>query len=193
MLLPTPTIELVKTECTKFDEENQLAEEALEQLRMQFPRNTDVSHVLLKVLTLNKLYSTRIHDKDVEATAYHIATLGIDTLLDQGSYNAVDLIANIPNLRKCYSFATKFCSWHNPIAFPLYDRYVDECLWSYLKQEIQSPFAMFHRQDLWDYERLVEVVTGFRNYYGLNSLTFKQLDKFLWRLGFQLLRTPTTG
>jgi hypothetical protein len=62
MLLPTPTLELVKAECAAFDQECQLTEEALENLRVQFPRNTDISHVLLKVLVLNKLYSTRIND-----------------------------------------------------------------------------------------------------------------------------------
>jgi hypothetical protein len=181
----------VKAECAAFDEENQLAEHALDQLRTHFPLNTDKSHVLLKVLTLNKLYSTRINDKDIEATARHIAALGIDSLLDQGSHSAVDLIANIPNLRRCYSFATKFCSWHNPAAFPLYDGYVDLCLWSYRRQadqEVRPPFAHFHRQDIWNYSSLVEIVTAFRNYYGMNSMPFKDLDKFLWRSRFQIMQ-----
>jgi hypothetical protein len=97
MLLPTPTVELVKAECAAFDQENQLTEEVLEKLRAQFPRNTDTSHVLLKVLALNQLYSTRINDKDIEITARHIASLGIDAPLAHGTHNTVDLITNIPN------------------------------------------------------------------------------------------------
>jgi hypothetical protein len=59
--LPRPTVELVKAEGDKFDQEpsTRLGEEALGQLRTQFPRNRDLSHVLLKVLALNKLYSAR--------------------------------------------------------------------------------------------------------------------------------------
>ena len=154
-------------------------------LRAKFPQNTETSHVLLKVLVLNKLYTTRIRDIEVEPLACHIAGLGIDPLLDHGSLHAVDLITNCPDLRKCYSFATKFCSWHNPMAYPIYDGNVDECLWSYKKQDT---FATFHRQDLVCYEKLVATISAFSKHYGLSSLTFKQLDKFLWRLGDQILK-----
>ena len=184
-MLPAPTVEIVKAECDAFDDENKLTEESLRQLRAQFPKNTDVPHVLLKVLVLNKLYSTRVNDVDVEPLARHIARLGIDSIITQGSLNAVDLITACPNVRRYYSFATKYCSWHNPTAYPIYDRYVDECLWSYKKQD---HFATFHRQDLWYYGKLVEMVIAFRSHYGLDSLTFKQLDKFLWRSGERILR-----
>ena len=183
-MLPRPTVERIKAECHEFDQEYRLVEEALDQLRTQFPRNTDIPHVLLKVLVLNKLYSTRINDIDVEPLAHHIAGLGVDPLLAKGSPHAVDLIADCPGLRRYFSFATKFCSWHNPSAYPIYDRNVDECLWSYKKQD---RFAKFHRQDLGYYEKVVETVTAFSSFYVLNSLTFKQLDKFLWRLGDQIL------
>jgi hypothetical protein len=119
--------------------------------------------------------------------------LGVDAPLAHGTHNIVDRIADIPNLRKCYSFATKFCSWHNPTGFPLYDGYVDECLWSYKKQaeqEMQLPFAKFRRQDLLNYEKLVVIISAFRSHYKLDSLTFKQLDKFLWRSGFQITQSP---
>ena len=87
-MLPRPTVELVEEECKAFDRENWLAEEALGQLRAQFPLNTDVRHVLLKVLVLNKLYGTMIRDIDVETVAKHIVGLAkdqhLDQLLDQG-------------------------------------------------------------------------------------------------------------
>jgi hypothetical protein len=62
-MLPRPTVELVEKECKEFDKEAQLYEEALDQLRAQFPLNTDIHHVLLKVLVLNKFYSARVNDK----------------------------------------------------------------------------------------------------------------------------------
>jgi hypothetical protein len=189
-MLPKPTINLVQQECNAFDQDpfTKLGEQALAQLREQFPRNIEASHILLKVLALNQLYSTRINYIDVDPLARHIAGLGIDTLLDQGSPRAVDLIFVCPPLPKYFSFATKFCSLHNPSAFPIYDHYVDECLWLYKKQD---GFAVFHRQDLYIYERFVEIVTAFRNHYELSRFTFREIDKFLWRTGNSILREST--
>ena len=188
-MLPRPTLELVKEECKAFDAENGLAEQALAQLREQFPRNADLRHVLLKVLALNKLYSTMIRDIDVETVAKHIVGLAndkhLDQLLDQGSLEAVFLITDCPDLKQYLSFATKFCSWHNPAAYPIYDANVRECLSSYGKQE---QFAQFRNEDLWYYGKLFAMVVAFRNYYGLDSMTFKQLDKFMYRMGGQILK-----
>src|ERR1700722_14197636 len=92
--LPIPTVDFVVKEGREFDRENQLIEDALGLLWAQFPHNTDTSHVLLKVLILNKLYSTQVRDIDVLPLARHITGLGIDSLLTQGSLEAVDLITN---------------------------------------------------------------------------------------------------
>jgi hypothetical protein len=187
--LPFPTIGLVKAEGDKFDRESRLVEEALGQLWAHFPRNTETSHVLLKVLVLNKLYSARVNDNDVEPLAYHIVGLAnehsLDQLLDHGSLDAVSLIATCPNLKEYLSFASKFCSWHNPMAYPIYDSNVRECLWSYKKKDA---FAEFQKQDLYYYKKLVEIVIKFRRYYELESRTFIQLDEFMWRLGGQILK-----
>ncbi len=185
-MLPRPTVELVEAECKAFDLENWLAEEALGQLRAQFPLNTDIRHVLLKVLVLNKLYGTMIRDIEVETVAKHIVGLGIDPLLAQGSLQAVTLITDCPNVRQYLSFASKFCSWHNPTAYPIYDGNVRECLSSYQKQD---SFAQFrNKEDLYYYQKLFDAVVAFSSHYGLNSLTFKQLDKFMYRVGGQILK-----
>jgi hypothetical protein len=182
--LPRPTVELVNNECAEFDRENQLTEDALRQLRERFPQNSETAHVLLKVLVLNKLYNARVRDIDVEPLARHVASLQLDSVLEKGAPTAVALITNCEKLKKYFSFATKFCSWHNPVAYPMYDGNVDECLWSYQRQD---RFAKFHRQDLGSYEKLIAVVAGFRAFYGLESFSFRQLDKFLWRLGERIL------
>jgi hypothetical protein len=190
MTLPTPTIDLVQEECAEFDKEpfTELAEEALAQLLTQFRRNTKVSHVLLKVIALDRLYSTRIQYVDLVPLAHHITDLNIDEAIEQGSPNAVDLIWNCAEIRKYYSFATKFCSWHNPDSYPMHDHYVDECLWAYKNQ---YPFYAFHREDMYDYEKFRPIVSAFREHYKLTSCSFKELDKFLWRMGNRMLREPT--
>jgi hypothetical protein len=143
----------------------------------------------LKVLVLNKLYGTMIRDIEVETVAKHIVGLAsdrsLDQLLDQGSLDAVFLIAHCPKLKQYLSFASKFSSWHNPTAYPIYDGNVRQCLWSYKKQDA---FADFQNQDLWYYKKLVETVIAFRDFYELNPLTFKQVDKFMYLSGGRILK-----
>jgi len=176
----------VQKECDAFDEEpsTKLGEEALGKLLAAFPHNDDPSQVLLKVIVLDQRYSTRIQYIDVDNFARHIATCGIDELITQGSPIAVERIWKCEGMRNYYSFATKFCSWHNPTAYSIYDHYVDECLWAYKKQD---SFFDFHHQDFYDYEKLVKIVSDFRDHYGLNQFTFREIDKFLWRTGYGML------
>jgi hypothetical protein len=183
--LPHPTVELVQKEREIFRQEAWLSTEALDQLRAQFPRNTDIRQVLLKVLVLNKLYSARVNDNDVEPLACHIVGLGIDPILDKGELEAVSRIAACPNLKEYLSFASKFCSWHNPTAYPIYDGNVRACLWSY---KIKDGFTKFRKDDLWYYMRLVDIIIKFRKHYELESLTFIQLDEFMYRIGGQILK-----
>jgi hypothetical protein len=187
-MLPNPTVDLVKEECRLYDEDpsNKLGDEALKTLLEKFPKNTVVSQVLLKVLVLDRLYHTRILDIHLERFARHIAGLDIDSLLAQNSLHTVRKIYACPELgRAYYSFATKFCSWHKPETYPIFDSYAVECLWVYRKQD---HFAEFRRQDLWYYEKFVAAVTAFRDFYKLDGLTFRQVDKFLWSSGYRILQ-----
>jgi hypothetical protein len=185
-MLPSVTVELVKAECDAFDRENELIEEALKQLRAQFPLNTDASHVLLKIVVLNQLYNTRINSVDMEPLATYIAGLGIDPLLDQGSFVAVDRITICPPLRRYLSFASKFCSWHNPTAYSIYDGNARACLWAYQQRD---KFGKFQQQDLLVYAKFCAAVVSFSSHYGLDSFNLKQLDKFLFRAGGRILQT----
>ncbi|HWX54916.1 MAG TPA: hypothetical protein VN176_10045 [Verrucomicrobiae bacterium] len=184
MLLPPPTVELVNAEGDKFNSEYRVIEEALGQLLRAFPHNAENSHVLLKVVAVNNLYGAGIPKKYVDTVARHITGLHIDAALAEGKSAVVDDIINCGVLKeKYFSFGSKFCSWHNPTAYPLYDRYVDECLWSYKKQDHFTTY----RRGSYSYQQFVKVVTAFRTFYGLTSVTFKQLDKFLWSLGGLLI------
>ncbi len=95
-MLPTPTIDLVQQECDAFDDDTftKLGEDALAQLIARFPHNTDPAQVLLKVLALDQLYSTRIHYVDLVPFAQHIADHHIDQMMQQGSLSAVEQIWN---------------------------------------------------------------------------------------------------
>lgn len=190
--LPTPTVELVKARCDEFDHEPsiQLPEGAVRLLWTAFPLNDVEAHVLLKVLVLNKLYNTQIYDIDIGPLARHIYGSRIDPLLDRGSPMAIDIICNCPP-RRNFSFATKYCNWHNPTKYPIYDHNVDECLWHYQKQD---GFAMqsFQRQNLRQYAIFYDTMIAFQNHYKLDSFTFKEIDKFLWLEGYASMDTDTS-
>jgi hypothetical protein len=183
-----PTLESVNAECQEFDRDpsTQLIEDALRQLREHFRKNVEPSHVLLKVVALNKLYSTNIIN--VEAVARHIVDKEIDDHLSNGSPEIVDLIANVTigtQQRNNFSFATKYCSWHNPTAYAIWDGNVDECLWHYRNQD---HFAKFKRKDISSsYDSFLKVIADFRSHYNLTSVSLRDLDKFLWQVGGKIL------
>jgi hypothetical protein len=61
--------------------------------------------------------------------AKHICALEIDVRLNTGDVTLVEDIqyVAIGNTKKnFYSFASKYCSHHNPLDYPIYDSYVDE-------------------------------------------------------------------
>jgi hypothetical protein len=183
-VLRRPTVDLVTAACGRFDRENEIIERALKELFDQFPGNSDLSHVLLKVVALNRLYSTQILAVVDVAQQIHRNAQAIDSALAAGSSQIVDKIARVTlsvsgKERNNFSFATKYCSWHNPGAYPIWDSRVDKYLWTLQKQDHFAPFFKTNA-DLWDYPKFREVIIAFRDFYGLGSFTFKETDKFLW-------------
>jgi hypothetical protein len=194
-ILEKPTIDAVREAGKRFDEEkeNRIIEDALGELFKQYLKNTNPAHVLLKVLALNDLYSTQIplYSKripTVREVVDHIVELEIDSALEQGSSDLVYNIAKTkpPNkeVHFNYSFATKYCNWHRPEFYPIYDSRVDEYLWHLQNQGYIDRFV---RQDLKKYRRLKEIITKFRDIYDLGEFNFKQIDKFLFLRGWETL------
>jgi hypothetical protein len=184
MVIPDPRI-AIDDEIAKFDSEEAIVEDTVRALLVALPNNREFTHVHLKVIGINQLYRARVLNIDAEPLARHIWSLNLDRILSSGSPEAVTLIHGCKTTRnKYYSFATKFCSWHNQEAYSLWDYNVDEALWSYKRKD---GFAKFKRQELLKYSRLVEIVKEFREFYGLQRHSLKNIDKFLWRVGATIL------
>jgi hypothetical protein len=195
--LVTPTPERVEAALKQFNDANAVGEKALGELFKQYPSNGDLHHVFLKVVALNFLYSTRIllHStkvRDVGDVADHIYRIhrDIDAALNAHAPNPeiVDRIAKIPVIGKrdigCFSFATKYCSWHEPKSYPIWDSNVElylQCL------QKQTDFGDdFKLKGDWKYSDFLGVMTRLSKRYGLDSFTFKDIDKFLWSEGERL-------
>ena len=73
---------------------------------------------MIKASVLNDFYSTNIFS--IFDIAKHIVSLNIDERLKKGDEQLVSEIGHIEikeKKRYFYSFATKYCSHHNPVAF----------------------------------------------------------------------------
>lgn len=183
-LIPTP--ERVNDACKEFDAKNNILEGALDELFRHYHQNTDPRHTLLKVVTLNRLYSAGV--LAVEVLASHISQIGeeIDSALTTGAPSIIDRIANVTIQEKefrFFSFATKYCNWHRPHFYPVYDSRVDRYLWSLQKhKKFSEGFNL--RSDLCkDAVTFLKIMTDFRISYGLEAFSFKEIDKFLWLRG----------
>ena len=180
--LQLPTPQLVHAYVQRFDTDYAVVETALRKLFGTFPKNNCADEILLKVVALNSLYITNIYaTSDV---ADNIFRRDIDRKLDQQSLDLVNEIATVTikgKLRRNYSFASKYCAWHLPEIYPIYDSYVDALLWAYQKEYKFSDFA---RTDLWNsYPHYVTAIRDFQDHFGLQHFALKQLDQFLWLYG----------
>jgi hypothetical protein len=179
----TPTVELVQRFINNFDKNDNLVvvEDVLSELFRRYPRNYILRDVLIKVTALNSLYSTQIYA--VVEVAKHIVEADVDDDIQAGRADVVDKIARVEvgeKIRTNYSFASKYCHWHQPEMYPIYDSYVDQLLWAY---RVQHKFETFNQADLRYYPRYKEIVESFRKSYNLTQFGFKNLDKFLWGYG----------
>lgn len=157
-------------------------EKALDKLFMDIcKRNDNIEDILIKCSSLNDFYSTNIYD--IHTVAQHILSLHIDDRLKAGDLSLVNDIAHVVVNGKdhfFYSFATKYCSHHQPERYAIYDSYVEKVLLSMNKRVL---YYNFKQEDLKDYETYMSVIKAFQQKFGLMQYNIKQLDQYLWQLG----------
>lgn len=146
------------------------------------PYNISIDDIILKTAALNTVYNTYIYS--VFPVAQHILSLSIDERLQNGDATLVNEVMRViyEDGKKVehYSFATKYCSFHNPDAFPIYDSYVDKILLYYRDK---MSFSTFRNSDLKDYPTFKRILADFRAYFGLDKYSAKQIDQYLWQFG----------
>ena len=182
--VPVPSQESINKYLTLWEtlERYTLAEGALGRLFNSLcPQNTDIESVLLKVSALNDFYSTNIYD--TYTVSKHILDLDIDARLQKPDLRLVNDIAEV-NLNgkmwRFYSFASKYCSHHQPDSYPIYDSFVDKMLKHYRKTD---NFEKFANKELKDYPRFIEIIESLRKHYEVEGFSLRELDIFLWLAG----------
>ena len=190
--LERPSAALIEQYIEKYnaDEKYSSIDSSLKMLFEKFPKNTSLDEVLLKATAVNSLYNTNIYD--VFPVAKHIVALKVDDDLQKHIADVVQRIARLRTNKgeiNFYSFATKYCSWHEPVAYPIYDSFVEKILVEYQKE---FDFFSFSKSDLRDYPRFIEVLEKFLAAFGLSGVSLKELDKFLWFYAKELFPSQQT-
>jgi len=170
--------ELVKEYNVKFDKENKEVENAIFSLIKKFRSNKKIENVYLKAPVINALYKTNIFD--IAGMAWYIHKLDIDNSLKKGDINVVEKITKAYPKKRFYSFATKYCAFHEPKKYSLYDWYVAKILSEYQKNDnfYKNKFTL---EDLRIYSKFFSVINAFKSFYKLNKFSYKEIDKFLWQ------------
>jgi hypothetical protein len=165
-------------------------DEVIRMLIAERPHNTTFVDVLLKTYLINDLYGTNAYG--TYAMARHIHGLAIDPRLGAADLSVIQSIAQgeFAGNRVFYSFATKYCNWHREAVFPIYDSIVDNVLWAYRKQ---FRFHPYQQGDVRRYARWKEILDAFIRYFGLREFTYKQVDKFMWKYGKEILARENQG
>lgn len=187
MKLEKPTNLLVAKYIEKFNNDDRYypADQAIIKLFNALPENKTLEDVLLKISVLNDMYSTNIFA--TYRLAIHILGLNIDQKLQNGDPNAVTQIASGHGITtkngtelNFYSFATKYCNWHNRDAYAIFDSFVEKVLIAYKKQD---HFSEFRNSDLKDFSKFKQTIQDFIGFYTLTDYNLKEIDKFLWIYG----------
>jgi hypothetical protein len=152
----------VRRQIQQFDNDPRYygAERAVGLVFSLWPVNRDLEQVLVIVFVLNQFYRTNIDDP--YTVARHICERRIDARLRSGDVTLVEDLATVAfgaKSRVLYSFATKYCSWHQPEHFQIYDSYVG---WLRGKYVQQFRFICCRRYELRQYPRFVEILGAFR-------------------------------
>jgi len=188
--LKKPNNELVAKYLIKFKNNKRyyLADMAIINLFKKFPSNNKLEDILLKISVINDLYSTNIFA--VYKLAVHIQKKHIDKYLFNADTKAINLISSghkIINKNgkeiNFYSFASKYCNWHNKEDYPIYDRFVSKVLIAYRNND---KFSNFFNNDLKDYNKFKKVLSDFKQEYNISRYSFKEIDKYLWLYGKEL-------
>ena len=157
-----------------------LQEKVLADIFTKYPNNTTLAEVILKVNLLNAFYSTGI--LDVATVARHIVTQHVDTDIQNGNVAVIDKIARVKHNGKCwnhFSFATKYCSFHQPQKFPIFDSFIAECFSQLSKNNyFQNKFPkQTIRNNYSDFKKFYD---EFMTKQPALPHDYKEVDRYLW-------------
>jgi hypothetical protein len=144
-----------------------------------------LADVLAKVSIIKTLYATPLYD--VFSMANHVIKIeGFDYMLRYGDKEVVNRVRSGHGIRvnkigkeiDFYSFATKYCSFHNPNVYPIYDNLVVDLLLA-LNQHYGWN-AKRYKSELLNYSVYVNIIDKCLQSLVLTNISYKMADKGFW-------------
>ena len=167
---------------------------ALEWLFKSYPNNTNLNEIIIKVACLDRLYSTNItKNYKIPQVAQHIRKLNFDDRVQKGDISLVDDIASLGKAqiegqggKQILSFASKYCVWHSSVVYGKDDFVIIDSIVKTKLKEFNENYNFaprFSKKDLKDYKKYKEILEKFRGFFELKKCSFRDIDRYLWRLG----------
>ena len=145
------------------------------------PKNTDLREVLLKTTAVGDPDCTmREANHDM---ASNIVSLNIDhrlSTLDTQLVNEIAELGTADRNKYFYTFATRYCNYHSPKAYPIYDKLSSEILLLFFQKVKDQDLA---DNTLLDYGQYKQAMEEFSKSFQVKGLDYWELDKFLWLYG----------
>lgn len=150
--------------------------------------NTDLETVIQKIRLLDYINTTnlRMYRDDITITALAeiiLAQPAFDKWLQNGDIRAVELIARGNNTINLFSFATKYCCYHNYYVyhrddFSIYDTVVKDTIPKYIN--VTKTYIEDLRKN-YQYREFLDLIDRLMTEYNINCESRrKKLDLFLW-------------
>lgn len=158
----------------------------LRDLFSQKPNNYDYITVAHKILLIDYTNSTRLKQRKAIVTIYDLARKivtiqDLDYRIQQGDPSVVDEIATISSVN-FFSFASKFCFYHNKEKYSIFDGVVTETIPQYLDVTQQYIKDCKNFVDNKSYKDFRDIIDKLIIAYDLGSVPNirEKLDHFLW-------------
>lgn len=171
---------------TEYGEYN--VEDLLRSVFDDYKGNKLFKGLYIKCVLLDKTYSTNI--KYMNNLVYHISQIkNFEERINKGDISLVEEIKSVKKPDETtinyLSFASKFCSWSNPSAFPIYDTIVKDALTYYVySMEELKEFKGINLNIYSNYKKVIDKIM--QTYSFLDS--YKKFDVYMWTMGKEKLQ-----
>jgi hypothetical protein len=187
MKLNAPSDNFISQILLEYKDENKNLDEKLKLLFVDFYKdNSDKTNILIKVATLNKIYSTAILNINPVVDKIHEVFMN-PLILDYKLL--VDEIATVEwktFKRRNLSFASKFMHFHSSFEIPIYDSYVWILIKTYIGYKNGSKISFKPPKSYIEFYNTFEIFLTLYNLLDTNY-TIYEIDKFLWKYSKKLI------
>lgn len=154
-----------------------------------YPKNDDLNIVATKIALIDVTNSTQLSRQKSKISLFDLAHViisieNIDDRIAQGDPEVVNLIAKNTGSLNLFSFASKYCTYHNVEIYgrddySIYDSIVKKYLPYYANNTTKSAIEKWRKSI--DYASFNDCIGNVLNEYGID-IPFKRrkFDRFLW-------------